>query len=38
MKTFNQFLNECYLSEAPADRVKSPKEQAEWDKINKKEE
>jgi len=38
MKTFNQFLNECYLSEAPADRVKSPKEQEEWDKINKKEE
>jgi hypothetical protein len=38
MKTFNQFLYECYLSEAPADRVKSPKEQAEWDKINKKEE
>jgi hypothetical protein len=34
MKSFNQFLQESYLNEEPAGRVKSPKEQAEWDKIN----
>jgi hypothetical protein len=39
MKSFNQFLEECYLSEgvSPSERQRSPKEQAEWDKINKKE-
>ena len=37
MKSFKQFLKESYLSEEPAGRERSPKEQAEWDKINKKE-
>jgi hypothetical protein len=39
MKSFKQFLNESYLSEgvSPSERQRSPKEQAEWDKINKKE-
>jgi hypothetical protein len=37
MKSFNQFLQESYLSEEPAGRERSPKEQAVWDEINKKE-
>ena len=37
MKSFNQFLKESYLSEEPAGRERSPKEQAVWDEINKKE-
>jgi hypothetical protein len=37
MKSFNQFLEESYLSEEPAGRERSPKEQAVWDEINKKE-
>ena len=37
MKSFNQFLQESYLNEEPAGRVRSPKEQAEWDKINERE-
>ena len=39
MKSFNQFLQESYLSEgvSPSERQRSPKEQAEWDKINKRE-
>ena len=37
MKSFNQFLQESYLSEEPAGRERSPREQAVWDEINKKE-
>ena len=37
MKSFKQFLKESYLNEEPAGRVRSPKEQAEWDKINERE-
>lgn len=37
MKSFKQFLEESYLSEEPAGRERSPREQAVWDEINKKE-
>ena len=39
MKSFSKFLEESYLSEgvSPSDRQRSPKEQAVWDEINKKE-
>jgi hypothetical protein len=35
MKSFNQFLKEYYIKEeTPVGRVRSPREQAVWDKIN----
>jgi hypothetical protein len=39
MKSFSQFLQESYLNEgvAPGERIRSPKEQAEWDKIDQRE-
>jgi hypothetical protein len=39
MKSFSKFLEESYLSEgvSPSERRRSPREQAEWDKINERE-